>query len=84
MTEFPKYDWNAVAAGLPAIPDAVIRATLEAAPQSETLFGAWESMWKQASATMGLPTDDLIEQSKIAREVFVGFFKAEALRRGLS
>lgn len=83
MTEFPKYDWNAVAAGMAAIPDAVIVATLDSATQSETFFGAWESMWKQASASMGLPTEDLIAQGKIAREVFLGFFRAEAMRRGL-
>lgn len=84
MTDFPKYDWNSVAAGMPAIPDAVIRTTLEAAPNSETLLGTWEAMWKQASASMGLPTEDLIMQNKIIREVLLGFFKAEAMRRGLS
>jgi hypothetical protein len=83
MTDFPKYDWNSVALGMPAIPDAVIRATLDAAPNTDTLMSTWEAMWKQASASMGLPTEDLIMQNKIIREVLLGFFRAEAMRRGL-
>ena len=58
MTDFPKYDWNSVALGMPAIPDAVIRATLDAAPNTDTLMSTWEAMWKQD------PLYDLIEQQR--------------------
>jgi hypothetical protein len=84
MPDFPKYDWNSVAVGMQLVPDEAIKTALKGAQNVDALFTAWENIWKQGMASMGLPTDEMLAQSKMLREVLLGFYKAEAIRRGLS
>lgn len=83
MAEFPKFDWNTVAAGMQVVPDDVIRIALSNSAGTDTLYSTWETMWRQGFAAVGIPTDDLALQGKMVREVMLGFYRAEALRRGL-
>jgi len=84
VTEFPKYDWNSVAAGMQIVPDEAIKLALSNAENVDAMFSAWENVWKQGMAAMGLPSDQMLAQSKMLREVLLGFYKAEAIRRGLT
>lgn len=84
MPEFPKYDWNVVAAGMQMVPDEGIRMALVTAPNVDALFAAWETAWKQGLSAMGVPTDEMTLQNKMLREVLLGFYRAEAIRRGLA
>ena len=83
MAEFPKYDWNAVAAGMQFVPNEAIRMALEAGPGLDAMRESWESIWKSGLSAMGLPTEEMTLQNKMAGEIMLGFYKAEALRRGL-
>ncbi len=83
MLDFPKLDWNAVAAGVQMLPDEAIRMGLETAANVDSLLGAWESAWAQGLTAMGLPADDLAIKNKVLREVLLGFYRAEAMRRCL-
>jgi hypothetical protein len=84
VADFPKYDWNSVAVGIQLVPDEGIKMALANAHNVDAMFAAWENVWKQGMAAMGLPTDELVAQSKMLREVLLGFYKAEAIRRGIS
>ena len=83
MSDFPKYDWNAVAAGVQMLPDEAIRLPLENASNVDAFFATWETVWMQGLAAMGVPTDEMTLQGKMLREVLLGFYRAEALRRKL-
>lgn len=83
MADFPKYDYNAVAAGVQMLPDEAIRMALQSAPNFDAVFASWEALWKQGLAAMGIPSDDLTLQNKMFREILLGFYRAEALRRSL-
>ncbi len=83
MLDFPKLDWNAVAAVVQMLPDEAIRMGLETAANVDSLLGAWDSAWAQGLTAMGLPADDLAIKNKVLREVLLGFYLAEAMRRGL-
>lgn len=83
MAELPKYDWNAVAAGMQFVPAEAIKVALEAGPGFDALRESWETIWKQGLAAMGLPSDDVTLHNKMVGEIMLGFYKAEALRRGI-
>ncbi|HTX59078.1 MAG TPA: hypothetical protein VMH02_05315 [Verrucomicrobiae bacterium] len=78
MPDFPRYDWNAVAAGVQMLPDEAIRLALQSAPNLDALFKAWEGVWKQVSAA------DATLQGKMLCEILLGFYRAEALRREIT
>jgi hypothetical protein len=85
MREFPKYDWNVVAAGVQMLPDEAIRMALDTAPGVDAMISAWEGVWAQSLSSMGLGAGtDLALHSKVLREVMLGFYRAEAIRRGLN
>jgi hypothetical protein len=84
VADFPKYDWNSVAVGMQLVPDEAIKLALTNAQNVDAMFAAWENVWKQGMQAMGLPTDEMLAQSKMLREVLLGFYKAEAIRRGIS
>jgi 2'-5' RNA ligase len=84
VADFPKYDWNSVAVGMQLVPDEAIKLALTNAQNVDAMFAAWENVWKQGMQSMGLPTDEMLAQSKMLREVLLGFYKAEAIRRGIS
>jgi hypothetical protein len=84
VADFPKYDWNSVAAGMQIVPDEAIKLALANAENVDAMFSAWENVWKQGMSAMGLPSDEMLSQSKMLREVLLGFYKAEAIRRGIS
>ena len=83
MQNFPRYDWNAVAAGVQMMPDEAVRLALETAPGVDAMMTAWEGVWAQSFAAFGSAGEDLALQSKVLREVMLGFYRAEAIRRGL-
>jgi len=66
------------------VPDEAVKLALTNAQNVDAMFAAWENVWKQGMSAMGLPTDEMMAQSKMLREVLLGFYKAEAIRRGIS
>ena len=82
--DYSDQDWNTFAKSLKLLPDAAVTQTLAVAEQGEAAFQTWESVWANAAAAMGVPREFAAFDSRSTREIAAAFFKAEAVRRGLT